>query len=96
MLMLHLRLQFLIFTVKRSYDSTYNSFCSERKLTLKKSNCPLKLWEGVTQPVERLTAEKDQLSRISSVGRALACKAGGRGFDSRDRTNTQGLKITRK
>ena len=32
--------------------------------------------------------------RISSVGRALDCKAEGRGFDSRGRTNTQGLKIT--
>ena len=30
--------------------------------------------------------------RISSVGRALDCRAGGRGFDSRGRTNTQGLK----
>ena len=27
-------------------------------------------------------------SRISSVGRAVDCRAGGRGFDSRDRTNT--------
>ena len=34
--------------------------------------------------------------RISSVGIALDCRAGGRGFDSRDRTNTQGLKITEK
>ena len=34
--------------------------------------------------------------RYSSVGRALDCKAGGRGFDSRGRTNTQGLKITEK
>ena len=34
--------------------------------------------------------------RISSVGRALDCKAGGRGFDSRGRTITQGLKITEK
>ena len=34
--------------------------------------------------------------RISSVGRALDCRAGGRRFDSRDRTNTQGLKITKK
>ena len=33
---------------------------------------------------------------ISSVGRALDCRAGGRGFDSRDRTNAQGLKITEK
>ena len=34
--------------------------------------------------------------RISSVGRApgLDCRAEGRGFDSRGRTNTQGLKIT--
>ena len=34
--------------------------------------------------------------RISSVGRVLDCRAGGRGFDSRGRTNTQGLKITEK
>ena len=33
--------------------------------------------------------------RISSVGRALDCRAGGRGFDPRrDPTNTQGLNIT--
>ena len=33
--------------------------------------------------------------RISSVGRALDCRPGGRGFDPRrDPTNTQGLKIT--
>ena len=30
--------------------------------------------------------------RISSVGRAFDCRAGGRGFNSRGRTNTQGLK----
>ena len=34
--------------------------------------------------------------RFSSVGRALDCRAGGRGFDSWGRTNTQGLKITEK
>ena len=36
--------------------------------------------------------------RASSVGRALDCRsgAGNRGFDSQDRTNTQGLKITKK
>ena len=34
--------------------------------------------------------------RISSVDRALYCRAGGRGFDSRGRTNTQGLKKTEK
>ena len=32
--------------------------------------------------------------KISSVGTALDCRAGGRGFDSRGQTNTQGLKIT--
>ena len=30
--------------------------------------------------------------RISSVGRVLDCRAGGRGFDSQGRSNTQGLK----
>ena len=34
--------------------------------------------------------------RVSLVGRAFECRAGGRGFDSRGRTNTQGLKITEK
>ena len=34
--------------------------------------------------------------RISSVGRALDCRAEGRGFDSRGGTNTQGLKIIEK
>ena len=34
--------------------------------------------------------------KISSVGRALDCRAGGRGFDFRGRTNTQGFKITEK
>ena len=36
------------------------------------------------------------VGRVSSVGRALDCRAGGCGFDSRGRTNTQGLKITEK
>ena len=35
-------------------------------------------------------------SSVSSVGRALKCWAGGRGFNSRGWTNTQGLKITEK
>ena len=34
--------------------------------------------------------------RISSVGRAFDCRAGGRGFESRGRTITQGLKMTEK
>ena len=32
------------------------------------------------------------VSRISSFGRALDCRAGGRGFDTRDQTDTQGVK----
>ena len=35
-------------------------------------------------------------SRISSLGRALDSRAGIRGLDSRDQTNTKGLKITEK
>ena len=42
-LLLRLRLRFLIFTVKRPYDSTYYSVHSERKPALKKTNCLLKL-----------------------------------------------------
>ena len=38
----------------------------------------------------------DWTGGISSVGRAHDCRAGGRGFDSRDWTITQGLKITEK
>ena len=34
--------------------------------------------------------------KISSVSRALDCRAGGRGFNSRGRTNTQVLKTTEK
>ena len=34
--------------------------------------------------------------RVSSVGRAFDCRAEGRGFDSRGRTNKQGLQITEK
>ena len=34
--------------------------------------------------------------RVSSVGRAFDCREEGRGFDSRGRTNTLGLKITEK
>ena len=33
-------------------------------------------------------------NNISSVGRAIDCRAGGRGFDSPGLTNTQGLKNT--
>ena len=45
---------------------------------------------------EKLVIELRNQGRISSVGEALDRRAGGRGFDSRGRTNTQGLKITEK
>ena len=43
---------------------------------------------------QRISQISFNRGKISSVGRALDCRAGGRGFDSRDRTNTQGLEIT--
>ena len=42
---------------------------------------------------KELTAIVLSRGRISSVGRALDCRAGGRGFDSWGRTNAHGLKI---
>ena len=44
----------------------------------------------------RLRCMSLNCGRISSVGRALNCRAGGRGFDFRDRTDTQGLKIAKE
>ena len=46
--------------------------------------------------LKRLLMKYYQFLRNVSVGRALYCRTGGRGFDSRGRTNTQGLKITEK
>ena len=46
--------------------------------------------------LETTRTENSYRGRISSVDRALDCRAGGGGFDSRGRTNTQGLKITEK
>ena len=42
------------------------------------------------QPISLNTINR---GKISSVGRTLDCRRGGRGFNSRGRTNTQGLKI---
>ena len=42
------------------------------------------------QPISLYTINR---GRISLVGRTLDCRRGGRGFSSRGRTNTQGLKI---
>ena len=47
------------------------------------------LTESITSPGRGRTSSVGR----KIVGRALDCGAGGRGFDSRDRTNTQGLKI---
>ena len=46
--------------------------------------------------LKRLLMKYYQFLRNVSVGRALYCRTGGRGFDSRGRTKTQGLKITGK
>ena len=46
--------------------------------------------------VENLFKNRFNRSRISSLDRAIDCRAGGRGFDSRDWTNTQGFKMTEK
>ena len=57
------------------------------------------LWMALTELFPRIMSNLLQFifsSRISSVGRALDCRARGRGFNSRDRTNTQGLKMTEK
>lgn len=35
-------------------------------------------------------------SRVSTVGTALDCRVGGRGFDSRGWSNTQSLKVNEK
>ena len=40
--------------------------------------------------------EEPNRGRISSVGRAFDCRTGGRGFEFRGRTITQGLKMTEK
>ena len=40
--------------------------------------------------------EEPNRGRISSVGRAFDCRTGGRRFESRGRTITQGLKMTEK
>ena len=50
----------------------------------------------LTRGFKQLTAIVLTRGRINSVGRALDCRAGGRGFDSRGRTNAHGLKITAK
>ena len=55
-----------------------------------KSKCPLHLAQLKLQYARGIRG------RFNSVGRALDCRAGGRGFDSRGQTNTQGLKITEK
>ena len=45
---------------------------------------------------DMLTTTPPYRGRTSSVGRVLDCRVGGRGFDSRGRTDTQGHKVTEK
>ena len=56
----------------------------------------LTFWIDFEMSISQSRPAIERKSRISSVGRALDCRAGGRGFDFRSRTNTQGLKITEK
>ena len=59
-------------------------------------------FDFVSQKLMKYFASRELYSfnywgRISSVSRAPdECRAGGREFNARDRTNTQGLKITKK
>ena len=46
-----------------------------------------------TLVIDKNLTEPLHLTRISSVGRALDCRAGGRGFDSRGRTNIKVLPL---
>ena len=68
--------------------------------------CEFKKMEEITahcnSPITEKTDRNERKNtngtrgRASSAGRALHCRAEGRGFDSRGRTKTQGLKITEK
>ena len=53
-------------------------------------------WANFKKRCELFSSNKSYQGRISSVGRALDCKAGGRGFESRGQTISQGPKITEK
>ena len=58
------------------------------------------IWQALASllPFETSNTDLQILYRgsVSSVGRAVDWRAGGRGFDSWGRTNTQSLKITEK
>ena len=54
------------------------------------------LGSQVVQMAEENVIGRNDRGRTSSVGGALDCRAGGRGFDFRGRTDTQGLEITEK
>ena len=71
-------------------DHCITPFCSEALVSLPNHYPPLfKPYESASRINPKVRG------RINSVGRALDCRAGGRGFDPRrDPTNTQGLKIT--
>ena len=59
--------------------------------------CSIFYWaahEG-QHPVKKMRSKLTTAVLAQSVER-VDCRAGGRGFDSRGRTNTQGLKLTEK
>ena len=49
--------------------------------------------QKATLVIDKNLTEPLHLTRISSVGRVLDCRAGGRGFDSRGRTNIKVLPL---
>ena len=71
-------------------DHCITPFCSEALVSLPN------LYPPLFKPYESASRINPKVrGRISSVGRALDCRAGGRGFDPRrEPTNTQGLNIT--
>ena len=81
------------------YDKAASSFNTHAAYTDDKD---LTSSESSLESIEFRTLKNSVVSSgllqlpYSSVGRALDCRAGDRGFDSRGWTNTQGLKVTEK
>ena len=83
-------------TLVKRYVKTVDPPVSDHGgLFVKKARTHLFLEENLPSLLFRREVRFNR-GRISSVGRAHDCRAGGRGFNSRGRTNTRGLKITEK
>ena len=80
----------LAFTRRAWYHGYYCMHCFSCSHDTLRSSSTAKEWSlGTTQLFPSL------LGRISSVGRALDCRAGSRGFESRGGINAQGKKKLR-